>query len=118
MQRLVTHCAILIITLGVVSPNAFAQRIAIVARDSANAVILDDVLVSLFDTAAAIVTAARTDRTGRVIMHAPTAGHYALKAQRIGWRPVISDWIRVAPGDSFEVTMKLPRLVVTLNEVT
>ena len=98
-------------------PALGAQRVTVIARDSATAAYLPDVLISLLDTTAGVVTAMRTDHSGRAELAVPAPGSYAVRALRIGWRPIVSGWITIAGSDSLEITVRMPRIVVNLSPV-
>ncbi len=102
----------------VISPaTAAAQVVTVVVRDSATAEPLGDALVSLLDTAAALLGATRTSRDGRTAFRTPAPAHFAFRVQRIGWRQLISPWIAVASTDTLEITFRLARIPVKLTPV-
>ncbi len=115
-MRAWTPSAAALLTLGIAS-SLSAQVLTVIAKDSADGARLPDVLVSLLDTSASLVSANRTSRDGRAVFEVHGAGHYALRAQRIGWRPAVSEWIPVATSDTLEVTLRLARIAVQLSPV-
>src|SRR5574341_65620 len=94
-----------------------AQVVTAVVRDSATAEPLGDVLVTLLDSTAALVSAARTAPNGRAAFRTPAAAHYALRVQRLGWRQLVTPWIAVASSDTLEVTIRMLRIPVELTPV-
>lgn len=94
---------------------ADAQVIRGVALDSVTRDPLPDILVTLVDSAANFLGAARTSDRGRFVFHGRGGGFYALDLRAIGFKRLTSPWIPLAANDTVEVTLRVVRAPISLS---
>lgn len=97
--------------------GAAAQLIRGVAVDSVTRDPLPDILVTLVDSAANFLGAARTSDRGRFVFNGRGSGYYALDLRAIGFKRLTSPWIPLAASDTVEVTLRVVRVPVSLSPV-
>lgn len=100
-----------------VAPVAAAQVIRGIAVDSVSRNPLPDLLVTLVDSAANFLGAARTSDRGRFVFIGRGSGFYALDLRAIGFKRLTSPWIPLAATDTVEVTLRVVRLPVVLSPI-
>jgi hypothetical protein len=59
-----------------------------------------------------------TDSTGRFVLHAPQAGSYRLRGERIGYRAAVTPPLDLAANDTLRVEFRLAVAAVPLNPIT
>lgn len=99
------------------APPTPAQVIRGTAVDSVSHHPLPDLLVTLVDSAANFLGAARTSDRGRFVFNGRGSGFYALDLRAIGFKRLTSPWIPLAASDTVEVTLRVVRIPVTLSPV-
>lgn len=103
--------------LLVATRPAAAQVIRGIAVDSVTRDPLPDLLVTLVDSAANFLGAARTSERGRFVFTGRGGGFYALDLRAIGFKRLTSPWIPLAANDTVEVTLRVVRVPITLSPV-
>lgn len=98
-------------------PATSAQVIRGIAVDSVSRDPLPDLLVTLVDSAAHFLGAARTSDRGRFVFNGRGSGFYALDLRAIGFKRLTSPWIPLAASDTVEVTLRVVRIPVVLSPV-
>lgn len=122
-MRLTTVRRALALSLGLtlaqltVASVAPAQVIRGVAVDSVTRDPLPDLLVTLVDSAANFLGAARTSERGRFVFQGRGGGFYALDLRAIGFKRLTSPWIPLAANDTVEVTLRVVRAPISLSPV-
>ena len=105
------------LALCVTATTAPAQEMHGTVRDSASGRVLQGAMVTLLDSTAQMIAAIRTPRTGVWRFTIPASGRVALDVRLVGFAPLTSGWITVAPTDTFDVTLRLHPIAFQLSEV-
>lgn len=101
----------------VFAPALAAQAVRGRVMSAAGDAPIPGVVVSLLDSAAAAVTRALSDASGRYELTAARPGRYRIRAQRIGFRPITSAPLQLASGASVERQLVLSAIAVSLDTV-
>lgn len=117
LRRAATVGLALVGALSVSTRAADAQVIRGIAVDSVTRDPLPDLLVTLVDSAANFLGAARTSERGRFVFSGRGGGFYALDLRAIGFKRLTSPWIPLAANDTVEVTLRVVRIPVVLSPV-
>ena len=59
-----------------------------------------------------------TDKGGRFALHQVPPGVYSLKANRVGYEPVVQENISVEPGAAVDLPLEMRRIVTLIEEIT
>src|SRR5690348_8585167 len=74
-------------------------------------------IVSLLDTTGAAVATELAEDSGSFSFHAPAPGRYSVRAERIGFRSIVSSSVFVTQGDSIQVPMTMTGEGVSLRAI-
>jgi hypothetical protein len=88
--------------------GAAAQAVRVRAFEDAGRRPVQGALVSLRETPLRPLAQALTDVTGSALLHAPRAGRFLIRGDRIGYRGVTAGPVSLAAGDTLEVDLVLP----------
>lgn len=83
----------------------------------AGGIAVPGVLVSLVDSRDSIVTRSLTDPSGRYRLMTPVAGTYRVRTLRIGFRPAMSDTMRLPPAATRVFDVNLDAVALALSTV-
>ena len=79
---------------------------------------LSDVVLTLVVAGGERVATTETDSAGIFVLTADSSGSYRIRAQKAGFRPAVSNVLRLVSGDTMSVEMRLLDSVVILDSVT
>lgn len=109
-------CSLLVVLL-VYAVSLQAQVVRGRVTERTTGAPINGVLVTLVDSAQRTSGAALTNENGVFAIRAPQAGTFRVDAKRIGVRRALSEWVRVASGETRTVDLQLDALLYTLPEV-
>jgi Carboxypeptidase regulatory-like domain len=101
-----------------VAPALAAQVVRGDVRDEGTGQPLYGAIVVLLDSAGKQTVGTMTDEAGSFAVKAPSAGRYALRAERIGYRSTVSSTFDLALGETVERRLQAPMVPVSLTAVT
>lgn len=119
MSMSIARALALIAVAGVTwSGHANAQTVRGELVDGRFGQPLTDVVLTLVVAGGERVATTQTDSAGIFTLTADSAGSYRIRAQKAGFRPAVSNVLRLVVGDTMRVEMRLLDSVVILDSVT
>jgi len=102
-------------TLGV-APELFSQTVRVRTVEAGTNRAIEGAIVVLIDSASRRLAQGLTDHGGRLLLRAPRAGRFRLRADRIGHPGVLSDPLLVI--DTTSIVLAMPAIRTSLPELT
>lgn len=100
------------------APVLHAQLVRGAVRTAGSGAPVENALVLLLDEHGARLTATLTDSAGRFAFRAAAAGRFALSAERIGYKNVITEPFAVGVGETVERELAAPAVPIALAAIT
>ena len=115
----VPHLLFLIVAATLVgAPRASAQTIIGVLLNEDTGAPVGRAYVVLLDTDSVEVTRGFANGLGRFRVHAPRAGRYRVRTERIGYRSVVSEPFELGDGEDLELEVPVEPVLVRLDPYT
>jgi hypothetical protein len=115
-----TRCEIVaaaVLLAGLASSRLEAQSIRGELSDASTGQALSGVLLVLVSAELDEVSSVQTDERGNFALAAPMVGDYRIRAEKAGYRPVVSRAVRLERGDTLAVSIRLSSETIVLESV-